>query len=194
MTRNLENVPLPSQTVGPFFHLGCTDQHCVGSLLTDKTKGDRITLKICVLDGEGGAVPDAMIEIWQADAEGKYAHPDDPQSVAADPAFKGFGRMATNDHGCCTFETIRPGPVPANDGGKQAGHFNISVFARGILKRLATRAYFAGDPALNHDPVLVTVPVERQNTLLLQNSPAQAAEWYFEVYLCGEKETVFFDV
>jgi protocatechuate 3,4-dioxygenase, alpha subunit len=188
------NIPLPSQTVGPFFHLGCTDHHRVESLISAGTKGDRIRLKICVLDGEGLPVPDAMIEIWQADSEGKYAHPDDPQHATADPSFKGFGRMATNDQGCCVFETIRPGQVAANNGGKQASHVNISVFARGILKRLATRAYFAGDPALHQDTVLARVPGERQNTLLLQSSPARPAEWYFEIHLCGENETVFFDV
>ncbi len=194
MTRNMDHVPVPSQTVGPFFHLGCTDRHCVGSLVGEKTKGERIGLKICVFDGEDMAVPDAMIEIWQADAEGKYSHPDDPQSAMADPGFKGFGRMPTNEHGCCSFETIRPGQVAANDGGKQASHFNISVFARGILKRLATRAYFGGDPALNQDPVMALVPQERQKTLLLQSSPEGPGEWYFEIRLCGEKETVFFDV
>lgn len=191
---NADHVPVPSQTVGPFFHLGCTDKYCVGSLVAEKTKGERIRLKISVLDGDGAAVPDAMIEIWQADAEGKHNHPDDPQSATADPEFKGFGRLPTNQDGSCIFETIRPGQVPANDGGRQASHINISVLARGILKRLATRAYFSGDPALNRDPVLALVPGERQKTLLLRSSQDRPGEWYFEIRLCGENETVFFDV
>jgi protocatechuate 3,4-dioxygenase, alpha subunit len=190
----VDHAPVPSQTVGPFFHLGCTDIHSVGSLVTDQTKGDRIRLKICVLDGDGAAVPDAMIEIWQADAKGSYSHPDDPQHASADPAFKGFGRLPTNETGCCTFETIKPGQVAANEGGRQASHLNISVFARGILKRLATRAYFSGDPGLNNDSVMALVPKDRQNTLLSQSSTERPDEWYFEIRLCGKNETVFFDV
>jgi len=190
----VDHIPIPSQTVGPFFHLGCTDRHCVGSLVSVETKGELIQLKVCVLDGDGVPVPDAMIEIWQANAEGKYNHPDDPQRAALDSSFSGFGRLPTNEDGCCTFETIRPGQVAANDGGKQASYFNISVFARGILKRLATRAYFAGDPALATDPVIALVEKERQNTLLLRKSPDRPGEWYFEIHLCGENETVFFDI
>ena len=190
----MDHVPVPSQTVGPFFHLGCTDNHCVPSLVVEKTKGERIRLKICVLDGDAVAVPDAMIEIWQADAEGKYKHPDDPQSATADPDFGGFGRMPTDDQGCCVFETIRPGQVPSNDGDRQASHFNISVFARGILKRLATRAYFFGDPALAQDSAIALVPKERQETLLMRKTTGRPGEWYFEIHLCGENETVFFDI
>jgi protocatechuate 3,4-dioxygenase, alpha subunit len=168
----------------------------VGSLVNENTKGERMRLRICVLDGDGDgiAVPDAMIEIWQADADGKHNHPDDPQRAEADPEFSGFGRLPTNEHGCCTFETIKPGRVAANDGRKQASHFNISVFARGILKRLATRAYFRGDPALQEDAVMELVPADRQSTLLLQTSTDRPGEWYFEIRLCGENETVFFDV
>jgi protocatechuate 3,4-dioxygenase alpha subunit len=151
-------------------------------------------LRICVLDGESVAVPDAMIEIWQANAEGKYNHPDDPQNAGVDPHFTGFGRLPTDESGCCTFTTIRPGKVAANGGGKQASHFNISVFARGILNRLSTRAYFSGDPELKKDPVLALVPADRQYTLLLQPSPEHPGEWYFEIHLCGQDETVFFEI
>jgi protocatechuate 3,4-dioxygenase alpha subunit len=190
----VDHIPIPSQTVGPFFHLGCTDRDSVGSLVSVETKGELIQLKVCVLDGDGVPVPDAMIEIWQANAEGKYNHPDDPQRAVLDSSFSGFGRLPTNQDGCCIFETIIPGQVAANEGGKQASHFNISVFARGILKRLATRAYFAGDPALATDPVIALVIKERQNTLLLRKKPDRPGEWYLEIHLCGEYETVFFDV
>lgn len=190
----MDHVPVPSQTVGPFFHLGCTDRHCVASLVSAATKGERLHLKICVLDGDGVPVPDAMIEIWQANSEGKYNHPDDPQKSAVGPGFSGFGRLPTDDKGCCVFETVKPGQVAAHHGGMQASHVNISVFARGVLKRLPTRAYFSGDPALESDPVLALVPKERQETLLLRNSPDQLSKWYFEIRLCGENETVFFDI
>lgn len=184
--------PTASQTVGPYFHLGCTEHSSVGILASPETKGQRIRLTSRVFDGDGVPVNDAMIELWQANAQGKYNHPDDPQPRAIDPAFHGFGRLATDENGVCTFETVLPGRVPANDGKLQAAHINVSVFARGILKRLATRIYFAGDPALADDPILALVPDTRRKTLLAQQ--AGAGEWIFDVHLCGEKETVFFDV
>lgn len=186
--------PTASQTVGPFFHLGCTKYGSVGSLVTSATKGERIRVTCRVLDGDGdgAAVNDAMIEIWQANALGKYHHPDDPQQKAIDPTFRGFGRLATDEKGACTFETIKPGRVPGNDGSLQAAHINVSVFARGVLKRLATRIYFAGDPATANDPVLGLVPTDRWHTLLAQQEPP--GEWNFDIHLCGKNETVFFDV
>ena len=187
-------IPLASQTAGPFFHLGCTDHRSVASLVTEKTRGRRIRLICRVLDGAGAPVPDAMIEIWQADAEGNYPHPHDSQRKDSDPFFHGFGRLATDEHGVCVFETIKPGQVPANDGGLQASHINVSVFARGILKRLATRIYFAGDLELQNDPVLALVPSDRRDTLLARADNSRAGEWHFDIHLCGERETVFFDI
>ncbi len=186
--------PTPSQTVGPFFHLGCTEHSSVGSLITPATKGERIHLVCRVFDGEGQTVSDAMIEIWQANAEGRYAHPEDTQSVPLDPNFNGFGRLATDEHGVCVFETIKPGRVPGNDGAVQAPHINVSIFARGILLRLATRAYFAGDPANAEDPVLALAPADRRFTLLAHPDAAGNSRWLFEIHLCGANETVFFDV
>ena len=186
-------IPSPSQTVGPFFHLGCTGPASVGSLVTDATRGERIRLSCRVLDGEGAPVTDAMIEIWQANVEGRYNHPEDVQPKALDPAFTGFGRLATDENGRCSFETIKPGRVPGNGGTLQAPHINVSVFARGVLKRLTTRAYFAGDPANADDPVLALAPVDRRATLLAQTT-AGGNEWLFDIHLCGDKETVFFDV
>ena len=123
---------------------------------------------------------------------GKYNHPEDLQTKALDPAFCGFGRLATDEDGVCTFETILPGRVLGNDGSLQAAHINVSVFARGVLQRLATRVYFDGDPALGDDPILALVSAERRPTLLAKE--ASAGNWMFEIHLCGEKETVFFDV
>ena len=189
----MELTPTPSQTVGPFFHLGCTGPASVGSLVTDATKGERIRLSCRVLDGDGAPVADAMIEIWQANAEGRYNHPEDLQHKALDPDFTGFGRLATGDNGRCSFTTIQPGGVRGNGGTLQAPHINVSVFARGVLKRLATRVYFAGNPANADDPVLSLVPAERRATLLAQDS-ARSGEWQFDIHLCGDNETVFFDV
>jgi protocatechuate 3,4-dioxygenase, alpha subunit len=189
----MELVPIPSQTVGPFFHLGCTQHQSVGTLASADTKGERIQLICRIFDGDGSAVPDAMIEIWQANAEGRYNHPEDLQDRNLN-SFRGFGRLATNNEGICAFTTIRPGQVPANEGTLQASHINVSVFARGVLARLATRIYFAGDPATSNDSVLVLVPAERRNTLLAKQTVDRSDEWHFDIHLCGEHETVFFDI
>jgi protocatechuate 3,4-dioxygenase, alpha subunit len=189
---NPDLCPTPSQTAGPFFHLGCTENSSVANLTAPETKGERICLTCRVVDGDGIPVPDGMIELWQANSEGKYSHPEDLQPAAIDPAFSGFGRLATDENGVCTFQTILPGRVPAGDGKLQAAHINVSVFARGILKRLATRIYFAGHPALADDPILALVPSARRHTLLAKET--SAGNWIFDIYLCGENETVFFDV
>jgi protocatechuate 3,4-dioxygenase alpha subunit len=185
---------LPSQTVGPFYHLGLTANAGLGCLTTPQAQGEHIRVRFQLLDGDGAPVPDGMLEIWQADASGKYDHPEDPQEQAPDPAFCGFGRLATNNDGCCTFETVRPGPVPDGRGACQAPHLNLSVFARGLLGHLCTRVYFEGDPELAADPVLAVVPEERRSTLLARRDPADSAFWSFDIRLQGEHETVFFDI
>ena len=194
MKAHMDMTPTPSQTVGPFFHLGCTDPGSIGCLVTADTKGERIRLTCRVLDGEGVAIPDAMIEIWQANAAGRYDHPEDTQALPLDSSFHGFGRLATDGNGACEFETIRPGCVPANDGTLQAPHINVSMFARGVLTRLATRIYFAGDPANAADPALQLVPAERRDTLLARADSSHVNHWRFDIHLCGGNETVFFDV
>jgi len=191
-------VPIPSQTAGPFFHLGLTAHWSIGDLASDGVKGERIQLACRVLDGEGVPVGDAMIEIWQADLEGRYNHPDDIRQnniprAPSDPKFYGFGRLATDAHGMCTFSTIKPGRVPGNGKTFQAPHINVSIFARGILNRLATRIYFAGDPANHEDPVLNLVPADRRDTLLAHGH-TQPNEWHFDIRLCGDGETAFFDI
>lgn len=186
-------VPTPSQTVGPFFAFGLTQgKACSPCIAGPDAKGERLRLLCCVLDGDGVPIPDAMIEIWQADAEGKYHHPDDPKSATADPACLGFGRMGTAEDGTCRFETIKPGRVPGPDGMLQAPHLNLALFARGLLKQLYTRVYFANDPANQEDPILVLVPKERRSTLIAQLE--NGGRWRFEINLQGERETVFFDV
>ncbi len=186
--------PTPSQTVGPYFHLGLTINRSVGCLVGPGVKGERVWLTCRVLDGDGLPVPDAMIEFWQANAEGKYDHPEDAQEKTLDPAFRGFGRMPTSEDGTCTFETIKPGRVVGSGGHLQAPHLNIGVFSRGLLKRLPTRIYFDGDPANPADPVLALVPEQRRSTLIAQPDPTRPGNWLFEIRLCGDCETVFFDV
>jgi protocatechuate 3,4-dioxygenase alpha subunit len=187
-------VPTASQTVGPYFHLGLTGPRSVGQIAGPGAKGEHLTLICTVLDGDGQPVPDAMIEIWQANADGKYDHSEDTQDKPLDPACGGFGRMGTDANGVLEFHTIRPGRVPGRENRLQAPHLNVSVFARGLLKRLPTRIYFAGDPANDEDPVLTLVPRDRRETLLAQPDPAQPGVWRFVVHLQGERETVFFDV
>jgi protocatechuate 3,4-dioxygenase alpha subunit len=156
-------------------------------------KGERIRIRLRLLDGDGQPVPDGMIELWQADASGKYNHPADTQEPAPDPAFCGFGRLATDADGTCLFDTIRPGPVPDGHGGCQASHINISVFARGLLGRLCTRLYFDGDPLLDGDGILSLVPANRRQTLVATRDAASGI-WNFDIHLQGERETVFFDI
>ena len=148
-------------------------------------------LKFSLRDGEGVPVSDAMIELWQADSEGNYRRDSGP---AVDRSFGGFGRLATAEDGSCTFETVRPGRVPGLGDSLQAPHINVSIFARGLLKGLCTRVYFAGDPANAEDQALALVPEIRRVTLLAQPDPARDHGWKFEIRLRGEGETVFFDV
>jgi protocatechuate 3,4-dioxygenase, alpha subunit len=185
---------LPSQTLGPFYHLGLTANPALGCLMRDEAKGEHIRICFRLLDGDGVPVPDGMIELWQADAAGRYDHPVDTQEQAPDPAFRGFGRLATDGDGSCAFDTVYPGRVPDGRGGCQAPHINVTVFARGLLGRLSTRVYFEDDPALADDPVLQLVPEERRGTLLARRNPAEPDRWTFDIHLQGEHETVFFDL
>jgi len=185
---------LPSQTIGPFYHFGLTTKTELGRLTGHRSKGERTRIRFRLLDGDGSPVPDGMIELWQADAAGKYDHPEDRQETSPDPAFCGFGRMATDADGCCVFETVYPGRVPDGRGGCQASHINVSVFARGLLSRLCTRVYFEGDSALDEDAVLALVPEDRRHTLIARRDPMQSGYWNFDIHLQGVQETVFFDL
>jgi protocatechuate 3,4-dioxygenase, alpha subunit len=187
-------IPTPWQTVGPYLHIGMTNSRSVRRIAGPDVKGERVWLKLRVLDGDGAPVPDAMIEIWQANAEGKYNHPEDTTGKTIDPAFLGFGRMPTGEDGSCSFETIKSGQVTAPNGKLQAPHLTVGVFGRGLLKRLATRIYFAGDAANADDPVLALVPADRRGTLMARPDPERPGGWQLDVHLCGKGETVFFDV
>jgi protocatechuate 3,4-dioxygenase alpha subunit len=191
----MDLTPTPSQTVGPFFHFCLTtDKSCIRRIAGPEVRGERVLLTIRVLDGNGEAVPDAMIEIWQANSEGKYNHPDDAQQKSLDPGFLGFGRMGTAENGSCEFETIKPGRVAGPGDTPQAPHLNLAVFGRGMLRQLYTRIYFAGDPANQQDAVLAPVPADRRDTLMARREAAHPCGWRFDLKLQGEGETVFFDV
>ncbi|WP_157218202.1 protocatechuate 3,4-dioxygenase subunit alpha [Flavisphingomonas formosensis] len=206
----------PSQTVGPFFHYGLPwkggadligksdmgarpelfpEDHYVLNLSspTGTPTGEAIEIAGRVLDGAGEAVPDAMIEIWQANAAGRYASPDDARDeVAPDPHFVGFGRASTGEDGVYRFRTIRPGRVPGPGNSLQAPHIALSVFGRGVLKRLATRLYFSDGEGNDFDPVLGLVPEERRDTLIATRRAD--GSWWLDIILSGEGETVFFDL
>lgn len=184
-------VASPSATVGPFFHFGLATDATLGRVADRSAEGEPITLHFSITDGVGLPVPDALVEIWQVDAAGNVAEAPSP---GRSPAFWGFGRLPTGEDGTCEFETIRPGMVPDGQGGRQAAHINICLFARGLLRHLHTRVYFAGDAALEGDPVLALVPAHRRGTLLARPDPKVAGRWQFDVRLQGNDETVFFDV
>ncbi len=197
----------PSQTVGPFF-LNCLLREDArrNVLVQPATAGQRIRIEGRVLDGDGEPVLDALIEIWQADAAGRYHHPADTSAgtraaTPPDPAFIGFGRSGMDENGAYWFDTIRPGAVPfdaapADQSGRmQAPHICVMVFARGLLNSLATRLYFADDPANDADPVLALVPAARRETLLARrvSSDGSGAVYRFDIILQGAGETVFFN-
>lgn len=187
----MDHVPTPSATVGPYLHLGLTEKYSATQIALVGAKGERVRLRCRVFDAENTAVNDAMIEIWQADSDGRYKHTADSESEIP---FSGFGRAATNEHGFCDFETIKPGRVPAPDGKLQAPHITVAVYARGILLQLYTRIYFSGDLANEQDPVLALVPEVRRKTLLARPDAFHPNGWQFDIRLRGENETVFFDV
>jgi protocatechuate 3,4-dioxygenase, alpha subunit len=190
----MDLVPSPSQTVGPFFKIELTtDEHCINCIAGLQAKGERIWITFRVLDGDGVPVNDAMLEIWQADANGKYNHPDDAQPKKLDPGWVGFGRLATGEDGSCVLETIKPGRV-ARNGFLQAPHLLVAVFARGMLKQLYTRVYFAGDATNEEDSILQVVPADRRDTLMARPDSDRHGHWLFDVRLQGDQETVFFDV
>jgi protocatechuate 3,4-dioxygenase alpha subunit len=154
--------------------------------------GLHIRVEGCVVDGDGKVLPDALVEIWQADDQGRYAHPADRRQQASN-SFRGFGRCPTDKDGRFCFETIKPGAVPGPDGTTQAPHINVGVFSRGILKRLFTRIYFADEPANARDPILALVPAERRSTLMARPEAKNPSVFRFDIRLQGADETVFFD-
>lgn len=180
----------PSQTVGPYLHIGLTWLN-TDDLVGPGATGEPIVVEGRIVDADGNPVDDAMVEIWQANAHGRYDHPDDTRELPLEAGFKGFGRVPTDAGGGFRFTTIKPGPVPAPGEGMQAPHINVTIFMRGMLKQLKTRIYFPGDPANAKDPVLARVPEDRRGTLVAR--PVGNATLQWNVVLQGAGETVFFD-
>ena len=196
-----------SQTVGPFFQIGLA-RFYIDDLTGTGVAGEIIEIEGRVLDGDGQPVPDGVIEIWQADAQGDYAHPGffeelesiqktDPQAKEhaqtqrEQSAFRGFGRVPTQADGSFRFKTIKPGRVPAPDGTLQAPHIAVSVFTRGLLRRLVTRIYFPDEPSNAEDFALKLVEAGQRRTLIAKKLRDGRLEW--NVVLQGADETVFFD-
>jgi protocatechuate 3,4-dioxygenase alpha subunit len=191
----------PSQTVGPFFKYGLTpdgkydwNDAFTANLVTGDASGERIRVEGRVYDGDGAPVPDAMLEIWQADAQGRFADPQDKRALP-NAKFRGFGRCGTDANGAYAFDTIKPGAVPDPDGKLQAPHLLLAVFARGMLRHLYTRIYFEGEAANSSDPVLALVPSDRRMTLIASRESGNGSAVYkLDLRLQGDGETVFFDV
>jgi len=191
-------IPTGSQTVGPFYHFAL-DRKDWRDLTRKGTRGRKIHVEGRVFDGDGKPCPDAFLELWQANAAGRYNHPDDTQDRKLDPSFVGFGRTLCDAKGNYRFTTILPGPVPGRGNALQAPHIQVTLFARGLLKHLATRIYFADQADANAaDPVLGLIDDEARRATLLAK-PAKPGRdklpvYRFDIRLQGKGETVFFDV
>jgi protocatechuate 3,4-dioxygenase alpha subunit len=193
----------PSQTAGPYVHIGLTPNFSgiagvysddLGRvMLNERAKGERISVRCRVIDGAGTPLRDALVEIWQADANGFYNSPAERRGQA-DPHFAGWGRLATDmTTGECVFHTIKPGRVPYPDGRLMAPHISFWIVARGINLGLHTRMYFADEEAANaEDPVLRRI--EHQVRIPTLIAPRQGNTYIFDIHLQGERETIFFEV
>ncbi len=186
----------PSQTIGPFFHNALPWKN--GEIVAG---ADVAGVSICLLgqiaDGAGDPVPDALVEIWQANAAGRYAHGEDTRDLPLDNGFSGFGRAPTDADGHFRFETIKPGPVPGRGNTLQAPHVNITIFARGLLNHLSTRLYFDDEADANYqDPVLNAIDDAATRNTLIATKTIQDGQTVYALNIClqGDGETVFFDL
>ncbi|MFN4278274.1 MAG: protocatechuate 3,4-dioxygenase subunit alpha [Ferrovibrio sp.] len=185
-------IPTASQTVGPYLHLGLTAL-TRADIAKDASKGEKIVISGQVLDGEGNPIPDALLEFWQANADGKYAHPDDTQDKPLDGSFIGFGRVPTDKDGRFSFATVKPGAVPGPGNSLQAPHIVVCIFMRGMLRHLYTRIYFSDEAANADDPILGLIEdAARRPTLVAQRQDGRA-EYHWNIHMQGLNETVFFD-
>ena len=184
-------MPTPSQTVGPFFSIGLPD---VTPELVPPDDPDAVRIFGTVYDGEGEPVNDAIVEFWQANRAGRYAHPEDTRKeLPLEEGFEGFGRCATDAEGRFELVTVKPGVVPGPGGRPQAPHIEVSIFARGVLKRIATRIYFPDEAEANDaDPILTSIedPEERATLVAVEEDGALR----FDIRLQGDRQTAFFAV
>ncbi len=200
----------PSQTVGPFFAYGLSPHNrcdwkpnpghdwkeTVGAnLVTPDATGTRIRIEGSVLDGDGKPINDAMIEIWQADSQGRYAHARGERQ-RTNAKCSGFGRSARDKEGVYSFDTVKPGAVPGPSGARQAPHIVVCIFSRGMLRQIYTRLYFSDEAAANgSDPILSLVPGDRRGTLIAhKETRGELAVYRFDIRVQGDNETVFFDI
>ncbi|HUS54457.1 MAG TPA: protocatechuate 3,4-dioxygenase subunit alpha [Thermohalobaculum sp.] len=195
----------PSQTAGPFVHIGLAPGVAglapsppeLGQVIAGRQAlGERIRVEGRVLDGAGAPVTDVLIEIWQANAAGRYNHPEDDRELEVEPGFTGFGRVVPDfATGVFSFETIKPGPVPGPDGRSQAPHLNLWLVARGINLGLNTRMYFGDEEAANAtDPVLGLIDSDTRRQSLVAERGGSAPVYCFDIHLQGASETVFLDI
>ena len=180
------------QTVGPFFRIGL-ERLFTDDVAGEGALGERFDILGRVVDGLGAPVPDAVIEVWQANAHGKYAHVVDQQDKPLEQGFRGFGRIPTDDEGYFRFSTIKPGSVPGPDGRPQAPHLVIGLLMRGLLKGLVTRVYFPGDSLNLEDTILKLIEPSRRETLIFTDSRERKNLLTWEIRMQGEHETVFLD-
>jgi protocatechuate 3,4-dioxygenase, alpha subunit len=189
----------PSQTVGPYFAMRLP--FAEGPYVVPAGTPGALVIYGRLYDGAGDPIPDGLIETWQADPRGRFAHPDDPRGPIPDGdlAFRGFGRCPTGHDGTFRIVTLKPGPLPFGDGRTEAPHINVSVLARGMLDRSVTRVYFPDEAGANdEDPVLQLVPEHRRRTLVAVpagvNEETGETLLRFDVRMQGDRETVFFDL
>ncbi|MQA96436.1 MAG: protocatechuate 3,4-dioxygenase subunit alpha [Streptosporangiales bacterium] len=181
----------PSQTVGPFYAIGLPWED--GPYVVPAGTPGSFEVHGTVYDGAGEAVPDALIETWQADPDGRFAHPDDPRGAVKWDAFRGFARVPTTPEGTYAFRTVRPGRLPSASGELQAPYIAVSVFARGLLNRVVTRIYFGDEAEANAaDPVLRSLAGDAERATLVA-APSDRG-YRFDVHVQGDHETVFFSI
>jgi protocatechuate 3,4-dioxygenase alpha subunit len=191
----------PSQTVGPYFKNGLTpngeyawNDAFGNDLVISDVPGERIRIEGRIFDGDGQVVADSMLEIWQADAQGRVGDPQDVRSLP-NRTFCGFGRCGTDNQGGFSFNTIKPGSVPGPGLKPQAPHIVLAVYARGMTRQAQTRIYFSDEASNASDPILALVPADRRETLVAKRMMGgNGAVYRFDVHLQGDNETVFFDI
>jgi protocatechuate 3,4-dioxygenase alpha subunit len=190
------------QTIGPYFAYCLTPEPYGRKGIVDNvmagpvTKGEHIRITGRLLDGDGGPMDDALIEVWQANAAGRYDSPADARAdVPLDPSFKGFGRCMTDRDGRFTFDTVKPGRVPGQGNRLQAPHVSVIIHSRGMLSHACTRIYFSDEAKANdEDPVLASVEAKRRPTVIARREDTPGGPVYhLDIHMQGEKETVFFD-
>ena len=189
----MTRIATTSQTVGPYFRIGL-ERLFRSDLTTQNLPGERIEFVGRVLDGVGQPVEDAVLELWQASTHGKYLHPEDTQTKPGDANFHGFGCCPTDDDGRFRFVTIKPGRVPGPGGKLQAPHIAVSVFMRGLLRRLVTRIYFPNEASNEEDFALGLVEPARRKTLIATPVSGRPGVLEWNVILQGPDETAFFDI